>query len=213
MNEFHFHNKLELKIMLGIKAKSASQLLDAIKIVPDSSIYYHTHGYLQQHHYLSPEPPSDFSYWISDVLNDDLLAEQLSSIDIVRYNTIAEIRDCLVTAIETFLRSDGMERECRPGEEFYFMGSQLFVLPTRYVARNLTEFRQVLEMIGLDSLYFHMFDARLRVTRGENDFSSWFKSVGNPRLAEEVRELDPYAYTLEGLRKRILVMVRKYDKN
>jgi hypothetical protein len=213
MNEFHFHSKLELKIMLGIKAKNASQLLDAIKIVPDSSIYYHTHGFLQQHHYLSPEPPSDFSYWIGGVLNDKLLAEQLSSIDIVRYNSIAEIRTCLVTAVESFLRSDGVERECRPGEEFYFMASQLFVLPTRHVVHNLTEFRHVLEIISLDSLYFHVFDARLRVIRDENDFSRWFKSIGCPGLAEEVRELDPYAYTLEGLRKRILVMVRNHDRN
>jgi hypothetical protein len=63
------------------------------------------------------------------------------------------------------------------------------------------------------SLYYHVFDAHLRLENGENDFSRWFRSLTLEGLADEVSRLDPYAYTLEGLRKRLLVLVETYDKH
>jgi hypothetical protein len=56
-----------------------------------------------------------------------------------------------------------------------------------------------------------MFDSRLRLGRGENDFSAWFRDIGKPELADKVRTLDPYLSTLEGLRAQIKALVKKYD--
>jgi hypothetical protein len=91
------------------------------------------------------------------------------------------------------------------------MASRTFALPTPYVAENLTEFRDMLGRVSVTSIYYHVFDAKLRLERGENDFSKWFTGIGKTALAEEVRTLDPYTHTLEGLRKRIMVLVKKYD--
>ncbi|MBX2992660.1 MAG: hypothetical protein KF749_16015 [Bacteroidetes bacterium] len=213
MNEFQFHTKLDQTLLLGIKARNVQGLLEGIRNVPNSSIYYHTHRFLQQHHYLSPEPPNDFAYWTSEVIGDAVLGEQLSSVDIVQFHTIEELRERFVSILESHL--DSMERLTfsPPGEEFHFMASRLFVFPTDRTAANLSEFIDALGQISINSIYYHVFDAKLRLARGDNDFSRWFFDLGMEELADEMRSLDPYAHTLEGLRKRIIILAREYDNH
>jgi hypothetical protein len=210
MSEFRFNTKLDQAILLGRKARSIPELLEGIVQVPEASIYYHTHRFLQQHHYLSPEPPNDFAYWITEVINDDRLGEQLSSLDIIQFNTLGDLRERFIETVQEYLRSCDPGRDCPPGEEFHFMASRTFVLRTPYVATNLAGFVEVLKQISISSLYYHMFDAKLRLEKGENDFSRWFRDSGFVKLADEVSQLDPYRYTLEGLRKRILSLVEKH---
>src|ERR1051325_3139908 len=83
ISPFVFSTKFDQTILLGRKAASAEELLEGIREVPGSSIYFHTHKFLQQHHYLSPDPPNDFAYGISNVLNEQALGKILSSVDIV----------------------------------------------------------------------------------------------------------------------------------
>ena len=212
MSEFHFHTKLDQTLLLGLRARTSAQLLEGIAQVPDASIYFHTHRFLEQHHYLSPEPPNDFAYWATHVLNDDVLGERLASIDLVQFNTIRDLRAEFL-AILRAPRDGGQSAVAAspPGEEFHFMASRIFVLPTGYVARDISEFRSILTRVSISSLYFHMFDARLRLGEGENDFSRWFRDQGLADLAGQITGLDPYRHTLEGLRKRILVLSARYD--
>jgi hypothetical protein len=91
------------------------------------------------------------------------------------------------------------------------MACRTFVLPTAHAARDLREFADVLSKISINSLYFHVFDAKLRLKSGENDFSRWFRDLGKLSLAEEVKHLDPYSFTLEGLRQRIVSLARQHD--
>ncbi len=213
MAEFQFKTKLDQTLLLGRRAKDAAELLDGVKNTPDASVYYHTHHFLQQHHYLSPEPPNDYAYWATEVLNDSALGEQLWSIDIIQYAKIGELRSAFIDVLESRLRNGQKLRESPPGGEFHFMASRTFVLSTRHVAHSLDEFRSILAEISVNSIYYHMFDARLRLQSNTNDFSSWFASLGKPKLAEQVAKLDPYSYTLEGLRKRILVLTERYGKD
>lgn len=213
MTTFRFTTKLDLTYLLGQKAKNASELRALVAEVPAMSIYYHTHHYLQQHHYLSPEPPNDFAYWVTNVLNDDALGEQLASIDIIQYSTIEEVRARIMEILDRKSATTERAAEAPRGEEFHFMSCQTFAFPTPYSASSLKEFREQLEHVTINSLYFHIFDARLRLQAGVNDFSVWFRDNGYPALAEAVRTLDPYTYTLEGLRKKIIRLVGSYDSN
>src|SRR5512140_3740547 len=88
MSDFRFCTKLDQTLLLGRRANTLQALLDGIMSVPKSSIYYHTHRFLQAHHYLTPEPSNDFAYWVAEVMGDVILGEQLSSIDIVRFTSI-----------------------------------------------------------------------------------------------------------------------------
>jgi hypothetical protein len=85
MPEFEFKTEKHLTKLFGLEARRLSHLYNGIKTVGTSSIYYHTHRFLKQYQFLSPEPPNDFAYWIKNALNLDELSEKLSSIDIVGF--------------------------------------------------------------------------------------------------------------------------------
>ena len=53
---FKFYTQLHIPELTGLKAANLQELLDLIKTVSGSVIYHHTHRFLQQHQYLSPEP-------------------------------------------------------------------------------------------------------------------------------------------------------------
>jgi hypothetical protein len=73
------------------------------------------------------------------------------------------------------------------------------------------EFADQIGRVSINSVYFHMFDAKLRLKYGENDFSRWFRDQGKTALADETKRLDPYSYTLDGLRQRMVALVRQHE--
>ncbi|MDD5018829.1 MAG: DUF5752 family protein [Candidatus Omnitrophica bacterium] len=209
---FRFYTRWHLSELLGIKASNLGQLLERIKDVPGSCIYHHTHRFLQQHQYLSPEPPNDFAYWVRGVLGDDELGERLASIDTIQYKTIRSLREKIVEMIEEYLKNDPKAnlRFARENEQFYFIKSVSFIIPTNYTATDLREFAEALKKVTIDSIYFHIFEAHLRLEKGTNDFSNWLEtSLQEKGLAARIARLDPYTYTLDGLRKTILQIVEK----
>jgi len=209
-NNFEFYTSAELVFLTGRKAKNLQELLEGIKVSSDATIFYHTHRFLVQHQQISPEPPNDFAYWVSNILLDRLVGEKLASIDLIEFKTIPEIRKRIAEVIEGNLNSNGT-RSCPQGMEFHFMYSHIFVIDTGKRASNLKEFIEVVRTIPIRSIYFHMFQSRLMLGTGENDFSIWFReSLGEEKLASEISRIDPYTYTLEGLRNKIIRVVSEY---
>jgi hypothetical protein len=211
MHPFDFKTKLDQTLLLDVRACTIEELLRGVRTVPDSSIYYHTHRFLAQHQHLSPEPPNDFAYWSTHILGDSLLGERLWSVDIVRFHSIHELRERFLGILESHLASAERRMECDAGEAFHFMAARTFVLPTRHKAHSLREFVQILGKVSIHSIYFHVFDAKLRLKNDENDFSRWFRNLGHGEIADACRRLDPYSHTLDGLRQEIIALVKKYD--
>jgi len=211
MTPFRFYTRLNLIELLGRRAVTVEGLLRGVREVPGTSIYYHTHRFLQQHYYLSPEPPNDFAFWVTNSLGLDTLGERLASVDTVRFRSIRELRQALVEVLEASLLGRAPHPvEAPEGEEFHFMSARTFILPTHYEVNSLEEFREALGKVSIESIYFHMFEAKLRLERGENDFSNWFETNGQSQLAREVSRFDPYTITLEGLRRTIVQKVSRY---
>ncbi len=207
---FRFYTRLNLTELTGLKARDLTHLVELLREVPGSSIYHHTHRFLQQHQHLSPEPPNDFAYWVTGVLGEGVLGERLASIDIVQFSEIRRLREKIIEEIEVYLREEpsAQLRFAREGQEFHFMKSLSFFVPTAYAAYDLAEFAEVLKKITIDSIYFHIFEARLRLGKGMNDFSNWFStSLGEKTLAADIARLDPYTQTLEDLRQRIIGLI------
>ncbi len=209
---FKFCTRLHLSELTGLRATTLNQLLDFIKEVPGSCVYHHTHRFLQQHQYLSPEPPNDFAYWVSETLGEDELGEKLASIDTMRYSTIRDLRDKISATIEGYLKANPLAKLkfARGGEEFHFIKSVSFVLPTDYIVYDLAGFAGVLKKVTIDSIYFHIFEARLRLEKPTNDFSLWIdNSLGDRELAEKISGFDPYTCTLEDLRNKLIGIVEQ----
>jgi len=209
---FRFYTRLNLSELTGLMASTVPELLSRIKEAPESCIYHHTHRFLQQHQHISPEPPNDFAYWVTDVLGEDSLGERLASIDTVQFLAINDLRDKIATTIEDYLeaRPDAAKRSAHENEDFYFIKSVSFILPTNYLAFDLKEFVEVIKKVAVDSIYFHIFEARLRLGKKTNDFSNWIAtSLDDRELANRIMRLDPYTYTLEDLRKAIIRIIEK----
>lgn len=210
-NPFRFATSLYLIEALGRKAKDIKELISHLKEVPSSSIYYHTHHFLQQHQYLSPEPPNDFAYWVRNVLGDKILGEILFSLDILRFSHIEDLRISIIQTIENYVNAypDALGRFATSGYAFHFMTTVHFILPLPYEARTLEEFYNILQNITINSIYHHMFDARLRLGSIDNDFSRWLRDGFHEEgVAEKISSLDPYTYTLEELRTKILSLIK-----
>lgn len=209
---FRFYTRLHLTELTGLRASNLSQLLSLIKEVGGSCIYHHTHRFLQQHQYLSPEPPNDFAYWVSEVLGEDELGEKLASIDTVQFSTIRSLREVIIAKIEDYLKDNPTAKLkfATEGEEFHFIKSVSFVIPTNYAAYDLKEFADILKKVTIDSIYYHIFESRLRLEKSKNDFSNWIEtSVGDKRLAGIIAQLDPYTRTLEDLRKTLVKIIER----
>jgi len=207
---FRFSTRLHLKELTGLKASNLSQLVSRLKEVPDAVIYYHTHSFLEEYQFLTPEPANDFALWVKEALGYEILAERLASIDTFEFPTIGALRQRIIGVIQDFLAGVTNEREAPQDNEFHFIKSIDVVLPTPYVAHDLQEFIDILRKISINSLYFHIFEAKLRLQRGTNDFSIWLEDcLGEKELAEQVARLDPYNYTLENLRETVIQLCKE----
>lgn len=205
---FIFKTQLSLVETTGLKAKNLTELCHYLKEVPEASVYYHTHHFLQQHQYLTPEPPNDFAYWVTEVLQEGVIGEKLAAIDTVRFSTLLSLRDAIIGTIEKYSDEKPTLRIAPTGEEFYFMKCVLFNLPTSHRAHNLREFLECLKKVSIGSLYNHVFEARLRPPLGVNDFSNWLATaLDEKKLASKIDKLDPYTQTMEGLRSKIMALV------
>jgi hypothetical protein len=205
---FLFYTRQTLTYLTGRRVSTLDELLAGIKEASEASIYHHTHHFLAQHEFLSPEPPNDFAYWITNILQDRLLGEEVASIDLREYGSLEDIRSATVGVIEQAQQGAGRrsKRHAPVGEEFHFMEAKSFIFPTRHVARNLEEFRTCLEQVSIHSIYFHVFEARLR--ERNSDFSVWLStSLQEEKLAKEFLQFDPYTQTLENLRRTLLRLV------
>lgn len=210
---FRFYTRLHMKELTGLKATTLSELLGILKRAPGSAVYYHTHHFLEEYQYLTPEPANDFALWIGDALGDEILEEKLASIDIFQFSTISSLKAKIRDVIREYLLNKPAERVAPEGREFHFIKSISVVLPTPYVAHDLREFVEVLRKVSIYSLYFHIFEARLRLQRKNNDFSIWFRDcLEENDLADKIARLDPYAFTLEKLRSTIIQQIEKRIK-
>lgn len=207
---FQFYTHLHLTVMTGQKVHDLAELVEMLKTSPGSVIYHHTHRFLKQHQYLSPEPPNDFAYWVTNVLQEDRLGEQLAAVDIIQFSSLRLLREQLIHIIETHLKLSKNLRTASEGDEMHVMKTKTFVLPVPCAAHDLESFLAGMKTVSINSIYFHMFEARLRLEKGTNDFSLWLEQVLDEKeLAVAIARMDPYTQTLEGLRSRICVLVEK----
>jgi hypothetical protein len=94
------------------------------------------------------------------------------------------------------------------GQPFDFLQSHVVELPVGLSAQSLVEFRDALAQVDTSAIYFHLFEARVRQGRQENDFSNWLRrDLGLGDLADRVRRINPYVGSLERVRSRLLMLV------
>lgn len=205
---FYFNSASHLLRIGREKATTLMELLEAIRACPESSIFQHTFQTLAEHHFISSGFSNDFSHWAFASCNEVELAERLAAIDVREFTSIATLRERLIHIMESYLQKNPRAATRAAMEPFYLMASDLVVVPTPYVARNLEEFADGLRKVSIHAIYYHFIDARLRLKLNSNDFSVWLdKELDLPQVADKVNRIDIYTSTLEDVRRSIVKLI------
>jgi Family of unknown function (DUF5752) len=204
-NSFIFYTSSLLIEITGKKAHHLKEFIRIIKNIEESSIFFHVHNAYREYSFAPGQYSNDFARWVAEDLEEKTLAERLSSISVRDFTDLDAIRNKIIEIIEDHLNNAVEIRKASPGREFYFLTSTALVMPTPYEVRSLDEFASALKKVGMRSLYFHFFDARLRLGHKTNDFSNWIRnSLNNAAVADKVDALDPYFMTMDQLRDKII---------
>ncbi len=205
---FYFNTAAHLTRIGREKATNLGELLEGMKVCPDTSIFQHTFQTLREHHFIREGFSNDFAHWAFAACNEVGLAERLAAIDIREYTSVEDLRERIVRTISDYLEKNPRAKERAAFEPFYFCASELVVIPTPYVARNLGEFADALKRVSLHSIYYHFIDARLRLKLNTNDFSLWLEhELDLGRVADRINRIDIYTQTLQEVRRAILRIV------
>ena len=87
-----------------------TELVNVLKSAPDSVIYYHTHHFLEEHQFLTPEPANDFALWVDDSLDEHVLSEKLANIDTFAYSSLDALKSMIVSVIEQYMADNPASR-------------------------------------------------------------------------------------------------------
>jgi hypothetical protein len=210
---FHFYTERRLVRLTGRTARTLAELRHHLDRVSGASVFYHTHDRYLAHHFQRPVFYNDFASWTGEALQQDELGEKLGAIDLLAFVGIRPLREAVLATIDAYIEQGGdAERTCPHGDEFHFCESQSFVMPTGVVAATCEEFYQELPRVTADSLFYHFFEARLRLGRTTNDFSAWLSDCGDEEMAAAIDRLDPYVITLDELRDQIIEIGRQHKE-
>jgi DNA-directed RNA polymerase subunit F len=186
----------------GKKAGNLHEMRNMISVVSDASLIHHTYQYFMKGHTL--EYTNDFAQWAGESLEERALSEELSNIDPYQCTDVDELRGILLGVIEGCLDRFPEPREAIPGDEFHFNETITMVFPVGVQAKNLAEFLIAVKYIDTGSMYYHFYDARVRLRGGYDDFSQWIGDVlGKKELADRIRAIDPFMHSIEGIRERV----------
>ena len=205
---FYFNSAAHLLRIGREKASNLQELLEAVRNCPDASIFQHTFQTLEEHHFIKEGFSNDFSHWAFAACNEVELAERLASLDVREFTSIVTLRERIIRVIEEYLQKNPRAATRPAMEPFYLMASDLVVVPTPYVARNLEEFADGLRKVSIHAIYYHFIDARLRLKLNNNDFSVWLENeLDLAQAGDRLNRIDIYTSTLEGVRRNILKVI------
>lgn len=202
---FDFVGCSELQELLGKQANDEKRLVELLEEVPLDSVYFHTHSFFLRHRYFAGTYANDFAQWVATQVRDLVLGERLAVVDPFEFQNLEELREEIISIIDDHLSRASVVPRVMFGKPFHFSQSRIIEVPTDVQVGTLREFRDVLSDVDVSAIYFHMFEARVRLPRQENDFSSWIdKSLGLGELAGRMRAMNPYAGSLERFRAGLL---------
>ncbi|MEW6658580.1 MAG: DUF5752 family protein [Thermodesulfobacteriota bacterium] len=209
---FWFRECFLMPMPIGRKAVNLRELLEAIRYLDESVLYYHL---IQSR--LAPGPPAveypnDLAYWAANALQDSKLAEKLSSFDPFEYENMGEVRQAVVDILEEYLWDLPYIPWARSGFELHFCQASTVVIRSEISAQTLEDLCIALGKVGVDSLYYHFFEARWRLgVLKADDFSFWIENnFGLPELVRAIRDLDIYFYSLKEIRETLLGVINRY---
>ncbi len=208
MPPFEFKQCVAILRSTGKKAGSLRELRKIISEISDESIFHHTYQYFLKGHIM--EYTNDFAHWVGQSLEERALAEHLSNMDPYVFKSVSDVRKELVRIIDKYLNASPEPRRVLDGNEFYFIETVTLIFSIGVRVKNLAEFLVALKQVDAASIYFHFYEARMRLGGGIDDFSRWINdTLGKKMLAKKISRIDPFMHNMKGIRRHITELVEE----
>lgn len=205
---FVFFGCIELREILGHRARDERELMERLEQVPLDSVYYHTHSVFLRHPRVTSTFPNDFANWVASQIRDEVLAERLGMVDPFQFPSLDELREELISIIDQHISTLHPVPRVVFGDAFFFVQSHVLEVPTGLEARTLPEFRSCLATVDASSIYLHALHARVRRGVEGGDFAHWVgQELGLEWLADEIARINPHLGGLEQIRVQALRLV------
>jgi Family of unknown function (DUF5752) len=205
---FDFYTVAALTRVGNQVATTLEELRAGLQNCSDASIFHHTFQTLGRHHFLTEGFSNDFAQWALTSANRSELAEQLGSLDVRDYLSIAELRSDLARIVGDYCAAHESIVTQSALEPFWFCEGLEVNAPLGHSASTLEEFRAGLELLNHAAFYFHFISSRMRLQLRTNDFSLWLANeLELPALAERINRIDIYTNTLDGARAVMLRLI------
>ncbi len=208
---FEFKQCASILKTTGKKARNLRELRDLISTASDESLFHHTYQYFMKGRIL--EYTNGFAQWAGEGIEERVLAEHLSNLDPYDFKNLGELRNELLKVIDKYLEIYPEPREVIAGDEFYFNETVTMIFQVGITAKNTAEFLTAVKYVDAGSVYYHFYEARVRLGGGVDDFSAWFdKVLMKKELAEKIKSIDPFIHSIEGIRGHIVEAVEEEVK-
>ena len=205
---FTFVGCLELREILGRRARDERELMEELERIPAGSVYYHTHSIFLRHPRIAGGYPNDFANWVATQVRDQVLAERLAVVDPYHFPSVEELREELVSIVDSHIAALNPVPRVVFGDPLFFVQSHVLEVPTGLEARTLEDFRRCLAEVDLSAVYLHTLHARIRGEVAGGDFAHWIgQELGLEGLAAAIGRINPYLGGLEEIRNETLRLI------
>ena len=201
-----------ISIATGTKSQNLKEFYEAMKQIPESSIYHHFWGRLLKPQFDEPEYNNDFASWVSRGLHDKPLAERISMVIPTDFDNLEDLRQELLEVIEQRLDEYEYVPWARADQQFYFVQSTIIVLDTDMRFDHPAKIFPHLMNMSTGSIFYHFIDARKRTPERQDDFTTWLYGFGDEfqDLAGQLSGIDPYFSSLKKLRIIVREIFQQY---
>jgi hypothetical protein len=202
---FRISDCVAMAIATGIRAHDLREFADRLASVHEASIYHHFWGSMLRPTFDDPEFHNDFAAWAKHGIHDTTLAERLGAVSPVDFPTLHDLREELVEMVLQRLEESSLSQWSRAEVPFSFVRSQLVVIDTGICVENPECLVERIPQMSLNSVFYHLIDARRRTGEGIDDFRAWLKGFDGEYdgLTARIGLLDPMFKTLGQLRSEL----------
>ena len=204
---FRFRDAVRLHCPTGVAATTLREFRDAVERADTGVLHHHLCEVPLRFTFTFWDYPNDFAIWAAAALENHALAERLAVLDPFHERDIEVLREHALDAIEAALADTNGNVPVPPGQEFHFSSSVSVELDLGVEARTVAELIAGLREVPSSSIYYHLFEGRLRTDGGWDDISMWLHDSGFPRAAERLRDLDIYMASLESCRRVVVELL------
>ncbi len=204
---FRFRDAARLTSPTGASAATRREFRVGIESADPGVLHHHLRETALRATFAAWDYPNDFAIWSARALEDRALAERLAVLDPFHERDIEVLRERVLDALDDSDSGASSHFPVPAGEEFHFSTSLAVEFDLGLEAASLDDLVAGLARVPASSLYFHLYEARLRSSDGRDDISWWLADNGYQTASCRLSDLDVYMLALEDCRRVALELL------